>query len=299
MDLAALVGLAVRGSIVLIVVSLGLRATQEDALYLFRRPRQLVRSLLAMNVVMPVVALGLAAAFDLGVPVEAILVALAVSPVPPILPKKQLKAGGRASYAVGLLVVAALLAIVFVPLAVEMLGWAFAREAHVPASTVARVVGITVLLPLAAGIVVRRVAPALAERIAGPVSLGATVLLTVVALLLLVHSWSAAVALIGNGRVLAIAAFVVIGLLAGHLLGGPDPEDRTVLALSTASRHPGVALAIATTTFPDEKLMTGAVLLYLLVSGVVSLPYLKWQRRQAHRVPSSLRGEGMSDTGRW
>lgn len=280
MDLAALVGLAVRGSIVLIVVSLGLRATLGDTLSLFRRPGQLVRSLLAMNVVMPLVAAGLAAAFNLGVPVEAMLIALAVSPVPPILPKKELKAGGRASYAVGLQVVAALLAIVFVPLAVELIGWAFGRETHMPATTVARVVLFTVLLPLAAGIVVRRVAPALAERMAGPVSLGATVLLVLVGLLLLAHSWSAAAALIGNGRVLAIAAFVGIGLLAGHVLGGPDPEDRTVLALSTACRHPGVALAIATTNFPDEKLVTGAVLLYLLVSAALSIPYAKWPRRQ-------------------
>src|SRR5262245_38334249 len=130
MDLAALVGLTVRISIVLIVFSLGLRATHEDALYLFRRPRHAVRSLLSMNVVMPLVAVAIAVAFDLGLAVEATLIALAVSPVPPILPKKELKAGGRASYAVGLLVAEALLAIVFVPLAVESLGWVFARGPH-------------------------------------------------------------------------------------------------------------------------------------------------------------------------
>jgi BASS family bile acid:Na+ symporter len=52
-----------------------------------------------------------------------------------------------------------------------------------------------------------------------------------------------------------------------------------VLALSTASRHPGVALAIAHANFPDEKLAPAAVLLYLIVSGIVSLPYLRWNRR--------------------
>lgn len=291
MDLAALVGLTVRGSIVLIVVSLGLRATLGDTVSLLMRPGQLVRSLLAMNVIMPLVAVGLAAAFDLGVPVEAMLIALAVSPVPPILPRKELSAGGRASYAVGLQVMAALLAIVFVPLAVELIGWGFGRDTHMPATTVARLVLITVLLPLAVGIVIRRVAPALAERIAGPVSMGAFVLLLLVGVLLLVHSWSAAAALIGNGRVLAIAVFVGIGLLTGHLLGGPDLQDRAVLALSTACRHPGVALGIATINFPDEKLMTGAVLLYLLVSVVLSIPYAKWSRRQlAGPGGAALRG---------
>ena len=39
-----------------------------------------------------------------------------------------------------------------------------------------------------------------------------------------------------DGRtLLAIAAFVLVGLAAGHVLGGPAPENASVLALSTAS----------------------------------------------------------------
>ena len=105
MDVATLVGVAIQAC------SLGLGSTQEDALYLLRRPGQLARSLLAMNVLMPAVAAGLAAAFNFDRAVNVALVALAVSPVPPILPKREFNAGGRASYAVGLLVVAASLAI--------------------------------------------------------------------------------------------------------------------------------------------------------------------------------------------
>jgi bile acid:Na+ symporter, BASS family len=74
--------------------------------------------------------------------------------------------------------------------------------------------------------------------------------------------------------------FVLIGLAAGHLLGGPDPDDRTVLALSTATRHPGVAIAIANANFPGGKLAVAAVLLYVLVSAVVSIPYLNWIKRR-------------------
>jgi bile acid:Na+ symporter, BASS family len=86
--------------------------------------------------------------------------------------------------------------------------------------------------------------------------------------------------LIGNGAVAALAVFVVVGLAVGHLLGGPDPEDRTVLALSTSSRHPGVAAAIAHANFPEQKLALAAVMLYILVSGVVSIPYMIWTRRR-------------------
>src|SRR5215510_4547149 len=94
MDLATLVSAAVQASVCLIVFSLGLGSTREDALYLLRRPRQLVRSLLSMNVVMPLVAAGLAAVFDFPGALNISLVALAVSPVPPILPMRQLRAGG-------------------------------------------------------------------------------------------------------------------------------------------------------------------------------------------------------------
>jgi bile acid:Na+ symporter, BASS family len=50
-----------------------------------------------------------------------------------------------------------------------------------------------------------------------------------------------------------------------------------VLALATSSRHPGVALAIATANFPDEKLVLPAVLMFLLAGAILSIPYVKWQ----------------------
>lgn len=83
-----------------------------------------------------------------------------------------------------------------------------------------------------------------------------------------------------NGTLAAIVAFVLVGLVAGHLLGGPAPEDRTVQALSTASRHPGVAMAIASANFPQQKLTPAAILLYLIVCAIVTIPYLTWRKRR-------------------
>ena len=70
-----------------------------------------------------------------------------------------------------------------------------------------------------------------------------------------------AMPLIGNGTLLAMLVFCLIGLGVGHLLGGPAPRDRAMLALSSAARHPGVAMAIATANFPDQTLVFPAVLL--------------------------------------
>jgi hypothetical protein len=67
-------------------------------------------------------------------------------------------------------------------------------------------------------------------------------------------------------------------LAAGHLLGGPEPGGRTALALATAFRHPGIALAAAAANFPAENFVA-VILLYLLVSAVVGVPYAIWRRR--------------------
>src|SRR5262249_35798302 len=188
--------------------------------------------------------------------------------------------GGRSRYVFGLLVAASLIAIVVVPLAIELLGWVFHREAHVGAGVVARVVGVTVLLPLAIGLVVRRVAPPAAERLAPRVSRVGNVLLLAGLAAVLLFMAPAIVTLVGNGTVLVIAAIVGTGLLAGHWLGGPDADDRTALAIASSTRHPGVALAIARLNFPEETRVPAAVCLFLLVNALVTLPYGTWRPRQ-------------------
>jgi BASS family bile acid:Na+ symporter len=282
-DLAQLIRLGLTASILLLVFALGLRATGGDATYLFRQPARLLRGFLAMSVIVPVVAAALAALCRLLPAVEIALLAMAVSPVPPILPSRQLKLGGRSRYVFGLLVAASLVAIVFVPLAIGVLGWLFGRRTHVGAGVVVRVVGVTVLLPLAVGLAVRRVAPMVAERIAPSAARVGHLLLLAGLLAVLIAVGPAVVSLVGNGTVLVFAAVVVAGLVAGHWLGGPDPDDRTALAIASSMRHPGMALAIARLNFPEERLVPAAVLLFILVNVIVTLPYGVWRRR-AHSV---------------
>ncbi len=94
------------------------------------------------------------------------------------------------------------------------------------------------------------------------------------------------------GILLALAAFVVVGLGVGHWLGRPQTEEATVLALSTASRHPAIALAVAKLNFPDEPQLGATILLYLIVLTVLTVPYVLRQRRLsvALLLTSSPRG---------
>ncbi len=279
MTAQTLILLALKASILLSVFAIGLASRVEDTLFLLHRPGLLLRSVLAINVVMPLVAAAMAWTFDLPVAVEVALVALAVSPVPPLLPKKQMKAGGEPSYAIGLLVVAALIAVLFVPLAVELVGLAFQLPVHMTAWPIAKLVFATVLAPLLAGILARRLAPGLAARFARPVGQIAAIMLGLCVVAVLATAWPAIVDFIGTGALWAVAAFVGVGLAAGHLLGGPDPHGRTVLALAAATRHPGVALAIASANFPGDKAILPAFLLYLVFAAVLAIPYVTWRRR--------------------
>lgn len=290
MTLDQLVPVLMQASLGLIVVGLGLQAAPGDLTYLFRRPALLIRSVLSMNVVTPLIAAGIAAGFHLAPELEVALVLLAVSPVPPVLPAKQVKAGGSSSYAIGLLAFSAVLAIVAVPVSIAAISRAFGVPVSVPASLIARVVGTSVLAPLLAGALVRLIAPGAAVRLARPLSRIGSLMLGILALAVVAGSWRKLAGALGQFTVVAVVAFVLLSLLVGHLLGGPEPDDRTVLALSTSSRHPGVALAVAGTIaggLPGvaSTAATATVMLAFLVALVVTGPYTKWRTKVATAPP--------------
>src|SRR5256885_11885732 len=235
MNLQSLILLAVKISIALSVFALGLEAIFADAVYLFRRPRQLARAFLSMNVVMPLLALLLVLNFNLDPAVKIALVALSVSPVPPVFPKSALKAGGKENYTVGLLVAVSVLAIAVVPLAMKIFESIGGVPLSMPARSVANMVFSTILAPLLAGIAVRALAASFAERVARPISISASVLLVLGVLPVLFFATRTVLSLIGNGTLLSLTAFAVVGLIAGYWLGGPEPTKRRGLFFATAS----------------------------------------------------------------
>ena len=275
----SVVMLALQLSLALLVLSIGLETRPGDALFLFRHPALFARSVVAINLIMPVLVLWVALVFALKPPVELALLAMAMSPMPPFLPLSTAKAGGEGAYTVALLAAESVLALGLIPLATWLLGLILQSELQVPVGVVASIVGMTILLPLALGIAVRWRRPNLADRLAKPVNIATIVLLIVGSVPLLIVTFMPMISLIGNGTILAIVAIAIIGLGVGHALGGPDPKDQPVLALATASRHPAVAIAIASSMFPEAKLAPAAVVLTLLVTAIATIPYQKWAKK--------------------
>jgi BASS family bile acid:Na+ symporter len=293
MSASEIMMLAINASMLLVVFRLGLDTTFADVTYLFRRPALLLRSIFAMNVAMPVLAIAACLALHPPQTIAVALIGLAISPVPPFLPTQQLGAGGPSRYVFGLLVATALASIVLVPSWIALIDVAFARDVRVPAAKVAAIMLVTVLAPLVLGVATRRGAPALADRIARPVGVVGNVLLAAAAIPLLVAVTPLFWPLVGSGVVAALVAFTAVGVAIGHALGGADAHRRAVLALATGSRHPGIALAIATINFPACTDVIAVVIYHLVIGALVALPYVIWRKRVRALPPLPQSGRGL------
>jgi len=268
-------------SISLLGLALGMQTGEDAALWLLRRPVLLARAALSMFIAMPLMVLALVGAFDLRLPVKVALLALALSPVPPFLPKRELKVSARVEYVVGLLVASAVLAAVLAPVSEALLvhHYGYGRSHNLGPLIVLRVVLTSVLLPLGLGLLLKRFWREPPPRLPSLLNVTGLVLLAVAFVPVLLKQRREMIELVGDGTLLAIVAAAGLGLLVGHVLGGPHRQDQSVLALATASRHPGVAIAVATIAAPHQPLVAPAILLAVLVNALAVTPYVFWRKR--------------------
>ena len=243
----------------------------------------LARSLVAVLVVAPTLAVTLVRVFDLDREVAIALVALAVSPLPPLLPGRGEKAGGRTEYGLGLVIILAVLAVPMIALSAVLLEKLFGRDYVVAPWAIGRLLILSILFPLVIGMAVARISPLTARRLSGPIEKAQRWLLPIASVALLISAAPRMVSLIGHHSLTAVGIFVVGGFAAGHLLGGPERRDATVLAFATSCRHPATALALASANFPDAD-EHAAVALYGLVTAVIGLAYTLWFRRHRSAI---------------
>ena len=102
MSPAQFVLLSMKTSVILSVFALGLEARFQDVTYLLRHPRQLLLAFVSIYLLVPLAAGIIIAGQNHIHPAAKIAIfALSVSPIPPLLPKKQIKTGESISYIIG------------------------------------------------------------------------------------------------------------------------------------------------------------------------------------------------------
>jgi bile acid:Na+ symporter, BASS family len=273
--MTAAILLVLKLSIVALIFGIGLGSTPADFGYLWRRPALLLRSLLAMYVAVPLAALAAVKLLVLPLPVKAAILVLAISAGAPLLPRKLIRLG-RESYVFSLVVTSSLFAIVTVPAWLLVLAPLFGRESAVEPGAVALVIAKAFLAPLVLGMLLRWPLLRVAERLSDLILKAGGILLLVAGLSLLA-THVRLLAEIGWIPLVSLAGLTAVALAIGHVLGGPNPDDRTALAVVCATRHVGIAM-LAASAVPGPRTIA-LVLAYLLASAAVSIPYLRWRRR--------------------
>ena len=267
-----------------LMFALGL-GLQGDALALLRRrPALILRVLVGTCLLVPLAALLLLRSpvlASLSLPVRLAIALMAISPSAPLTLRKAGRQGGDQELAALLQLLAAAAAIVTIPLLADLYRAVFHLSGwDIQALPVARQVLTVQGLPLALGLLVRRRLPELAERLVGPLDKAANLLLTLLLGLILAHSWPLLRAfLVANPVGLGcIALMVLVALVIGWLLSGPGLRERTTVAVVTSTRNPGLALLLASTHAAQVPGLKLAILVYVLLTLVLSLPLLRLHR---------------------
>ncbi len=271
------------GLVGMLVFAVGLQARRDDLLLIWRQPWLLARSFAAMYLLVPLVAVAMVSVFDLPAHTRAALLLLAISAGAPLLPRRLIGLGSNPAYAFGLVVAASLLAVFTVPLSLVLLARWLPVELAISPGRVAVTLGISFLLPLLAGMLIGRLFPRQAARLAEPLfRVGMIALAIGLAALLIINRQI--LAHLGLPTFLTFAGFSLAALAIGHFLGGTC--HRLPLAVACATRHVNLVLVI-TVAVRGPRAMA-MVCVYLIVSLSNSLLYTRlvrgWQQR-ADRLP--------------
>lgn len=220
-------------------------ATKNEIIYLWRRPVLLLKSIIAMYVVMPAVTVLMVRMLDLPPRTEVALIVLAICAGTPLLPKKLIELGGDPDYIFSLIVITSLLAIITVPASLHLLAEIIHFDTtKITPSQVARALLKPFLLPLGLGMLFHLASPALAERIGNPLLKIGSAAMVLTALTAMVTRFRL-IFEVDLLSLLAFAAFTLTAIVAGHLLGGPvhliaaplrSPVPRDTSAWACSSR---------------------------------------------------------------
>jgi predicted Na+-dependent transporter len=222
------------------------------------------------------------AAQSLSVEARHAIALMAACPSAPLIVRKAGKQGGHSGLAAQLQVIAALLAIVTVPLLAQLGQALFKVEGwDIAPREVALQVGQTQLLPLLLGVTLRARAPRLVDRLQPHLNRLANLLLALLVVAILVKTSPLLVAFArANGQALILMTLLVaISLGLGFAVAGGGQQQSTTTALVTSMRNPGLALLLTGSHAPELGQVRLGILIYVLITVLLSMPVLRWQHR--------------------
>jgi BASS family bile acid:Na+ symporter len=245
--------------------SIGLRVSGGELLDILRKRALFVRTLLANCVLIPAIGFLLVRVFPLTPDASVGILLLGAIPGTPIALQFTRQAKTRLPFAAAMTFVLSLVSIAMTPLAVEAMAQAAQRNQR-PILLLIMSIVLYIALPLCAGLWAVPRAPKIAPRLVLPLGVLATITFLFLMWETRLVRREAFNAIRGRGTILAMLLLLLLSMLIGWLIGGPDPESRRVLATSTGMRSVIVVLYVARYCFPGTNVyMIPIVYLSLMV----------------------------------
>jgi len=276
--LTALSNLSVQIFAIASMASIGLRYSVREIVGPLRDFWAVVLALVANFVAVPMLAFGILQLIELETAYAIGLVLVASAAGAPMIIKFTQISGGDVAFSAGLLVLLIVVSIGYMPLVVPLL----APGAEISAWAIAAPLVLTMLLPLGAGLLVKRLAPA-AGRILPLLGVVTNVSLLTLVILTFALNLPTVVGVVGTGAIAASLLFIAGAFGIGWVLGGVFGDDlRDEMALGTSQRNFAAALVVATQTFEAPGVLVMAVVVSLVTMAVL-FPAAKLLNRRAHR----------------
>src|SRR5438132_11581383 len=249
------------------MLAMGLGLTVGGIIAPLRDVRRVVLSLLANFLLVPLIALALAAILRLDEPLGVGLLLLGSAAGAPFLPKLAQLAKGNLAFAVGLMVLLMVITVGYLPLVLPLL----LPGVSVNPAKIASSLFLLMLLPLAGALALKARFADIAARTKPILDRISNLSLTLLVLLLVAVNFSNVLAVFGTRGILAGLLFIAISFGIGWFLGGPDTDCRRVLALGTAQRNIAAAIVVGSQSFTDPKVVV-MVVVVAIVGLLILMP---------------------------
>jgi BASS family bile acid:Na+ symporter len=266
--------------VAVVMFSIGLRTSGGELVNILRSRSLFTRTLVANCLLIPALGLVLVRIFRLSPDASIGIVLLASIPGTPIALQFTRMSKTKLAFAATVTFVLSLVSVVMTPLAIEVMPLAVRRNER-PVLILIANIALYIALPLGVGIWAARRAPKAAQRLELPLSLLATIVFLFLMWETRLVRRQALETIRGGGAILAMLALLLLSMLIGWLIGGPDRETRRVLATSTGMRSVIVVLYVARYCFPSTNVyMIPVVYLSLMVPAnlLFHLLYSGWHK---------------------
>jgi len=285
--LSAIVAFSLRHVVFALMLSIGLASRPRDLVPERSKLRAYLRSLVAIELAVPLLALAIVEIFQLPRLASILILLMAVCPGAPFIPMAaKLKGEAYSLFGLHMVLLLSVLSIVTLPAWIWVMNWLHPFGFEIPPLRIVDLVLRTVIVPLALGTALRHFVPRAAgvlARVVHYVFLAALAVVIVFALYM-----GAPVFLTMKPKTaLAVLALFVGSELIGYIAGSPDPEQRRVTTVAAVLGNPSLALAVVGASYPGFK-AAAVVAAFVLFRRLALTPVDLWLRRKARRSSATL-----------